>query len=206
MVIEAIVEHLPAKQALFATLERAVPRATVLASNTSSLSISNIFAGLAAPERGLGLHFFNPPAAMRLVELITPPGTAAVAATLARTVTEAAGKTVITAPDRPGFIVNRCARPFYAEALALLDHGHTAAQIDAAMRAEGYPLGPFALIDLIGADINLAATRSLSQAMQGHPRYHVFPALVAQVASGDLGRKSGRGFYDYTGAEPVPTR
>jgi 3-hydroxybutyryl-CoA dehydrogenase len=101
---------------------------------------------------------------------------------------------VIACADRPGFIVNRCARPYYGEALALLEEGRSAADIDAAMVAAGYRLGPFALIDLIGADINLAATESLSAAMGGHPRYHVFAALRDQVARGNLGRKTGRGF------------
>jgi 3-hydroxybutyryl-CoA dehydrogenase len=131
---------------------------------------------------------------MKLVELIAHPGTSAPALTRARDAATAAGKVVVDAPDRPGFIVNRCARPFYGEALALLDEGRSPAQIDAAMMAAGYRLGPFALIDLVGADINLAATQGLLAAMDGHPRYHVFAALRDQVARGDLGRKTGRGF------------
>jgi 3-hydroxybutyryl-CoA dehydrogenase len=197
-----VVEDLAAKQALFARIEAAVGSGPVLATNTSSLSVSAVFAGLSDPARGLGLHFFNPAPAMRLVELIAHSGTSAAALTLARSLTEATGKTVIAAPDRPGFIVNRCARPFYGEALALLDEGHPAAQIDAAMLAAGYRLGPFALIDLIGADINLAATEGLNRAMAGHPRYHVFGPLRAQVAKGDLGRKTGAGFV--FPASPLP--
>ena len=139
---------------------------------------------------------------MKLVELIPHAGTDPSALTLARALAEGAGKTVVTAPDRPGFIVNRCARPFYGEALALLEEGRSAAEVDAAMVAAGYRLGPFALIDLVGADINLAATESLAAAMGGHPRYHVFAALRAQVARGDLGRKTGRGFV--TGEAPAP--
>jgi 3-hydroxybutyryl-CoA dehydrogenase len=131
---------------------------------------------------------------MKLVELVGHAGTSPEALRRARMVVEAAGKVVINAPDRPGFIVNRCARPFYGEALAMLEEGIPAADIDAAMRAAGYKIGPFALIDLIGADINLAATEGLSSAMDGHPRYHVFDRLRAQVARGDLGRKTGRGF------------
>jgi 3-hydroxybutyryl-CoA dehydrogenase len=150
--------------------------------------------GLAHPGRVLGLHIFNPAPAKRLVELIAPPGCDAASVDLARRTVEATGKTVIPCPDRPGFIVNRCARPFYGEALALLEEGRTASEIDAAMLTAGYRIGPFALIDLIGADINLAATEGLSAAMGGHPRYHVFAALRAQVARGDLGRKTGRGF------------
>ena len=193
LIIEAIVERLEAKQALFNALTAAAPKA-VLATNTSSIPVHQIAAGLARPERLVGLHFFNPAPVMKLVELIAPSGCDPQALALARQVTEVAGKTVIDAPDRPGFIVNRCARPFYGEALALLEEGRSPGEIDAAMVAAGYRLGPFALIDLIGADINLAATEGLAAAMANHPRYHVFAALRAQVASGALGRKAGRGF------------
>ena len=194
LVIEAIAERPEAKRALFATLEGVVGPDAVLATNTSSLSVAALAQGLAHPGRVLGLHFFNPAPAMRLVELIAPQGCDRASVDLARRSAEAAGKTVIPCADRPGFIVNRCARPFYGEALALLEEGRPAAEIDAAMLSAGYRIGPFALIDLIGADINLAATESLSAAMGGHPRYHVFQALRAQVARGDLGRKTGRGF------------
>ena len=193
LVIEAVAEILPAKQALFTRLEAIVAHGAVLATNTSSLSVTAIATGLIHPERLVGLHFFNPPSVMKLVELVAHPGTSAGASSFARQLTEAAGKTVITCPDRPGFIVNRCARPFYGEALALVEEGRTASDIDAAMRAAGYKIGPLSLIDLIGADINLAATQSLHAPMR-HPRYHVFGALIAQVASGNLGRKTGHGF------------
>lgn len=205
MVIEAIIETTPAKSALFAALEAIVAAETVLATNTSSLPVHQIATGLAHPERVLALHFFNPPPAMKLVELAAHAGTDPAAVTRAKALTRAAGKTVILCPDRPGFIVNRCARPFYGEALALLEEGRSAAEIDAAMQAAGYRLGPFALIDLIGADINLAATEGLSRAMDGHPRYLVFASLKAQVASGDLGRKTGRGFsFPDTSTAPPP--
>ena len=204
LVIEAIAERLEAKRGLFATLESVLRADAVLATNTSSLSVSAMAQGLAHPGRVLGLHFFNPAPAMRLVELIAPPGCDAAAVDLARRTVEATGKTVIPCPDRPGFIVNRCARPFYGEALALLEEGRTAGEIDAAMLTAGYRIGPFALIDLIGADINLAATESLSAAMGGHPRYHVFDTLRAQVARGDLGRKTGRGFVYPSDAGAAP--
>jgi 3-hydroxybutyryl-CoA dehydrogenase len=194
LVIEAVVERLAVKQTVLAAVERVLPQDAVLATNTSSLSVAAIAAGLARPDRLLGLHFFNPAPAMRLVELIPHPATAPDALAKARRLTEAAGKTVIQCADRPGFIVNRCARPYYGEALALLEEGRAAAEIDASMTAAGYPVGPFGLIDLIGADINLAATESLAAAMGNHPRYHVFPTLKTQVASGNLGRKTGRGF------------
>lgn len=194
VLIEAIVERLAAKGALFGQLEQIVSRDTVLATNTSSLSVAAVAQGLIHPGRVLGLHFFNPAPVMALVELIPHAGTLPAALTLARQVTEAAGKTVIQCPDRPGFVVNRCARPYYGEALALLHEGRSASDIDAALQAAGYPLGPFGLIDLIGADINLAATEGLNAAMGHHPRYHVFDALRAAVAAGRLGRKSGQGF------------
>ena len=196
LVIEAVAERLEVKQAVFAALEPLLSPQSVLATNTSSLSVAAIARGLERPERVLGLHFFNPAAAMKLVELIAHPSSDAASLDLARALAEGAGKTVIACADRPGFIVNRCARPYYGEALALLEEGRSAAEIDAAMMAAGYRLGPFALIDLVGADINLAATETLSAAMGGHPRYHVFAALRDQVTAGHLGRKSGRGFVD----------
>ena len=194
LAVEAVVERLDVKQALMATLEGVMAPGAVLATNTSAIPVRRIAEGMARPGRLVGLHFFNPAPVMKLVELIAHPGTDPAALTLARAATEAAGKVVVACPDRPGFIVNRCARPFYGEALALLEEGRPAAEIDAAMVAAGYRLGPFALIDLIGADINLAATEGLAGAMEGHPRYHVFAALRRQVESGDLGRKTGRGF------------
>ncbi|MDZ4095621.1 MAG: 3-hydroxyacyl-CoA dehydrogenase NAD-binding domain-containing protein [Paracoccaceae bacterium] len=203
LVIEAIAETLVAKHALFAALETITP--AVLATNTSSLSVARIADGLAHPDRVIGVHFFNPAPVMKLVELVATPLSDPRALAVARTLTEAAGKVVVACADTPGFIVNRCARPYYGEALALLQEGRTATEIDAAMMAAGYRLGPFALIDLIGADINLAATESLAQAMGGHPRYHVFAALRAQVAKGDLGRKTGRGFIYPEAPTPAPT-
>ncbi len=155
-------------------------------------------------ERVVGLHFFNPATAMNLVEPVAHPGSATDALALARSLAEGAGKTVIDCADRPGFVVNRCARPYYGEALAMLEGGRGADEIDAAMMAAGYRLGPFALIDLVGADINLAATRSLSAAMGGHPRYHVFAALRDKVGQGDLGCKSGRGFVTPSAVVPTP--
>lgn len=204
LVIEAIIEDLAAKQALVAVLEAVLTPDAVIATNTSSLAVSAIAESAKQPDRLLGLHFFNPAQVMKLVELVAHPGTSPAALTRARDRTLAAGKVVIDAPDRPGFIVNRCARPFYGEALALLEEGRSAAEIDAAMLAAGYRIGPLALIDLIGADINLAATEGLSRAMGGHPRYHVFTALRDQVAKGALGRKSGLGFIHPGEAGPAP--
>ena len=206
LIIEAIVEKLEAKQALFTTLEPLIAPGAILATNTSSLPIHAIAHSLKHPERVLALHFFNPPPAMKLVELAPHADTDPIAITRAQTWTEAAGKTVILCPDRPGFIVNRCARPYYGEALAMLAEGRSAAEIDAAMVAAGYKLGPFALIDLIGADINLAATEGMHSAMGQHPRYLPFPALKTQVARGNLGRKTGKGFVFPPPPTPPPHR
>lgn len=200
MIIEAVAERLDVKQGLFAALE---PLGAVLATNTSSLRVGDIARGLGDPSRLVGLHFFNPAPVMKLVELIPHAGTSPEARALARSLTEGAGKVVTLAPDRPGFIVNRVARPFYGEALALAEEGRDPAEIDAAMMAAGYRLGPFALIDLIGADINLAATEGLCQAMGGHPRYHVFDRLRDQVASGRLGKKTGGGFVTSAAEAPA---
>lgn len=204
LIIEAIVEKLEAKRALFASLEPIVSANCLLGTNTSSIPVRDIADGAAHPGRILALHFFNPPTAMKLVELAPHAGTFAQNVKIAREITEKAGKTVVECPDRPGFIVNRCARPFYGEALALLAEGRSASEIDAAMLAAGYRLGPLSLIDLIGADINLAATKGMYAAMGNHPRYHVFPALEAQVASGHLGRKSGQGFLHPSTPGPAP--
>lgn len=204
LIIEAIVEKLDAKQALFAALEPIVAPTCILATNTSSIPVRDIAEGLHHPDRVLALHFFNPPTAMKLVELAPHADTLMQNINIARQVTEIANKTVIECPDRPGFIVNRCARPYYGEALALLTEGRTASDIDASLQADGYRLGPLSLIDLIGADINLAATRGMYQAMGNHPRYHVFPALTSQVAAGHLGRKSGQGFLHPSHPGPAP--
>ena len=204
LVIEAVLEDLAVKRALFARLEAAAGPGTILATNTSALSVAAIADGLKRPGRMIGLHFFNPAPVMRLVELVAPPGVDPEALATARRVTEGAGKTVIACADRPGFVVNRCARPFYGEALAMMEEGRSASDIDAAMLAAGYRLGPFSLIDLVGADVNLAATEGLARVMDFNPRYHVFDALKAQVARGDLGRKTGRGFLYPATPGPAP--
>ena len=204
LVIEAIIEKLDAKQALFSSLEPIVRRGCILATNTSSIPVRDIAKGLPHPDRVLALHFFHPPTAMKLVELAPQDGTLKQYINIAREVSEKAGKTVVECPDLPGFIVNRCARPYYGEALALMAEGRSPSDIDAAMLAAGYRLGPLSLIDLIGADINLAATQGMFAAMGNHPRYHVFPTLTEQVAKGQLGRKSGQGFLHPAQPGPAP--
>lgn len=195
LVIEAIVENFDAKAKVFTDLERVLPAESVVASNTSSLSITQLSERISRPERFIGLHFFNPPQVMTLVELVSHLATSEAARERAEVLAKAAGKTVIRCDDRPGFVVNRCARPFYGEAMAIVEEGIAdPGAVDAAMVVAGYRLGPFSLIDLVGADINLAATEGVAAQMHHHPRYHVFDILRAQVARGHLGRKSGRGF------------
>lgn len=208
LVIEAIVERLDVKQAVLGEVEDAVSADAILASNTSSLSLTAIGATLKRPQNFVGMHFFNPAPLMALVEVIsgvaTDPG---VAEAIYKTA-EAWGKSPVHAKSTPGFIVNRVARPFYAEALRILQEGAAApATIDAVMKeCGGFRMGPFELMDLIGQDVNYAVTNSVFTAYYGDKRYQ--PSLVQKevVEAGWLGRKSGRGFYDYAeGAEkPVP--
>lgn len=204
LAIEAIVENLEIKQQLFLKLESLLGADAILASNTSSLSITAMGAPLARPERLVGLHFFNPAPRMKLVEIVSGLATdRAVADTLYATA-KAWGKVVVHAKSTPGFIVNRVARPFYAEGLRVLNEcAATPATIDAAMReACGFAMGPFELMDLIGHDVNYAVTRSVFDANFGDKRFT--PSLIQHdlVLAGRLGRKNGRGFYDYTaGAE-----
>ncbi len=209
LVIEAIVEDLGVKQALFAEIESICGDEVILASNTSSLSITAIGAALQRPERLLGMHFFNPAPIMKLVESVSGLATDPALAESTHATAEAWGKLAVHAKSTPGFIVNRVARPFYAEALRLLQEGAAdAATIDAILRdCGGFRMGPFELMDLIGHDVNYAVTASVHQAYYGDPRFT--PSLLQQelVDGGFLGRKSGRGFYDYAeGAEkPAPS-
>ncbi len=204
-VIEAVAEDLAVKQALFADLEKIVTPDCVLATNTSSLSPTAIAAGLSHPGRLVGLHFFNPAPVMRLVEVVSGLATdPAVAAAVTR-LAEDWGKQVVQASATPGFIVNRVARPFYAEALRLAEErAASPATIDAVLtQAGGFRMGPFALMDLVGQDVNEAVTRSVWSAFGSDPRFA--PSLLqrAMVEAGWLGRKTGRGWYRYgEDAEP----
>ncbi len=204
LVVEAIVENLDAKRALFRELEQLVDASAVLATNTSSISVTAIANGLAQPGRLVGMHFFNPVPLMKLVEVIsglrTEPEVAAAVFALA----QAWGKVPVHAKSTPGFIVNRIARPFYAEALALLlEQAATPQVLDTCMKAAGFRMGPCELMDLIGHDTNFAVTNSVYEANFYDKRYQ--PSLVQRemVAGGLLGRKSGQGFYGYPDAMPA---
>ncbi|HYP19127.1 MAG TPA: 3-hydroxyacyl-CoA dehydrogenase NAD-binding domain-containing protein, partial [Chloroflexia bacterium] len=209
-IIEAAPEDIALKREIFSSLSKLSAPDTVLASNTSSLSITSIAWAADRPESVVGLHFFNPAPVMPLVEVIagarTSAGVREAAAQLARDL----GKTPVLAADSPGFIVNRVARPFYGEALKMLGEGFAGvAQIDASMRAAGFKMGPFELMDLIGIDINFAVTKSVYEAFFSEPRYRPHPIQQRMVEGGTLGRKSGRGFYTYEAGEkgdavPVP--
>jgi len=208
LVIEAIVENLGVKQELFRALEEVVSPECVLATNTSSLSISAIAAALKRPGRLAGLHFFNPATRMKLVEIVSGVETdEKIAQSLASTA-RAWGKKTVFARSTPGFVVNRLARPFYAEAWRVLaENAADPATLDAIVRdCGGFAMGPFELMDLIGHDVNLAVTQSVFEATFGDRRYA--PALAQQelVRAGRLGRKAGRGVFDYrTGAtNPAP--
>ncbi len=208
LVVEAIIENLDAKQQLLASLETIVSSDCVLATNTSSISITSIGAKLMHPARLVGMHFFNPVPLMALVEVIRGLATSTAVADCIEATAKAWGKLPVRATSTPGFIVNRVARPFYAEALRLLlEQAADPASIDAVMRESGgFRMGPFELMDLIGHDVNFAVTQSVFEAYHYDPRFT--PSIIQKelLNAGFLGRKSGRGFYAY-GAEvsaPVP--
>lgn len=198
LTIEAAPEKIALKRDIFRRLDAAAPPHTILASNTSSLSISALAAATQRPERVIGLHFFNPAHLMKLVEVIRGDQTSEETITTCRAYVERMGKTAVLCIDTPAFIVNRVARPFYGEALRLL--GEQAADveaIDTLLKSIGFRMGPFELIDLIGCDINLAVTQSVYDAYFQEPRYRPHPIQQRMVDSGRLGRKTGRGFYEY---------
>jgi 3-hydroxybutyryl-CoA dehydrogenase len=199
LVIEAIVENLDVKRMLFADLEKVVGDDCILATNTSSISVTAIAARLRRPERLVGMHFFNPVPLMALVEVISGLATAPDVAATVYATAAAWGKNPVHAKSTPGFIVNRVARPFYAEGLRLLSEQATdPATLDAVMReAGGFRMGPFELMDLIGHDVNFSVTQSVFNAYFGDPRF--MPSVLQQemVNAGFLGRKSGRGFFQY---------
>ncbi|UOR06580.1 3-hydroxyacyl-CoA dehydrogenase NAD-binding domain-containing protein [Hymenobacter aerilatus] len=207
LVLEAIVEDLAAKQQVFREVERVVSANCVLATNTSSLSITSIAAACQWPERFVGIHFFNPAPLMQLVEVVPAVQTRPGLAKEVHALVQSWGKRPVLVQDTPGFIVNRVARPFYGEAIRLLEEGVAdAATIDWAMtELGGFRMGPFALMDFIGHDVNYRVTESVWTAFFYDPRYR--PSLTQKrlLEAGYYGRKSGRGFYDYTPGAPIPS-
>lgn len=199
LIIEAIIENLAAKQELFRSLEAVIGHSALLATNTSSISVTSIASALQRPERLLGMHFFNPAPLMPLVEIISGLATDRAAAATLYATAKTWGKSPVYAKSTPGFIVNRVARPFYAEALRGLNEGAAdCATIDAILReAGGFRMGAFELMDLIGHDVNYAVTRSVFDAFFGDPRFTPSLRQLELVEAGFLGRKSGRGFYTY---------
>jgi 3-hydroxybutyryl-CoA dehydrogenase len=199
LVIEAVVERLEVKQGIFKDLATVNDSGCILATNTSSLSITRIATGILNPGRVVGLHFFNPAPVMQLVEVILGRETTAETVALVTDFTRRLGKTPVQAQDAPGFIVNRVARHYYLEALHLLEEQVAdAATIDRLLEASGFKMGPFRLMDLIGQDINFAVTNSLFEAFHYAPRFRPSRIQEQKVAAGHLGRKTGKGFYDYT--------
>lgn len=208
LVVEAIVENLEAKQKLYADLEAIVAPDCIFGTNTSSISVTAIGSALKRPERLAGLHFFNPAPLMALVEIVSGLATDRTVADTLFATAAAWGKTPVHAKSTPGFIVNRVARPYYAEALRLAQEGAADyATIDAVLReAGGFRMGPFELMDMIGHDVNFAVTNSVWRAFYNDQRF--LPSLIQQelVDAGFYGKKTGRGFYDYRegAVKPVP--
>lgn len=200
--VEAVPERLELKRSVLAALAAATASDALLATNTSSLSVDELAATIAAPERVVGLHFFNPPEAMKLIEVVYAQTTSDEAIERAHAFAERVGKVSVTAADTPGFIVNRVARPYYLQAIRALDAGVASLEeLDALARAAGFRMGPFELMDFIGLDVNLATSESV-YARTGEERFAPPARQREMVAGGRLGRKSGAGFYEYGDGAP----
>lgn len=206
IIVEAVPEELSIKRKIFGELDGIVSKRTLLATNTSSLSIAKIADGMKNAERFLGMHFFNPAPVMKLVELVRGPKTTEDAMVRARSVCTWLDKTPVKVKDSPGFIGNRVNRPFYLEALRLLETGAADIRaIDAAVKDRGgFKMGPFELLDLIGLDINLSVTESIYRDFNQPPKFKPNAIQQKLVEGGHLGRKTGRGFYDYSNGQPAP--
>ncbi|MHB8178655.1 MAG: 3-hydroxyacyl-CoA dehydrogenase NAD-binding domain-containing protein [Vulcanimicrobiaceae bacterium] len=195
--LEAVVESAQVKAEVLGALAKALPADAVLATNTSSLSVDELAQFVDRPERFLGLHFFNPPTVMELVEIVPASGTSDAALARARELIARLGKTSVQASDTPGFIVNRVARPYYLQSMHALDEGVGAVEeLDALARGVGFRMGPFELMDLIGLDVSLATSESIYE-RTGAARLEPVALQRTMVADGRLGRKTGHGFYDY---------
>jgi len=199
MVIEAIIEDLSIKKTLFINLESVVSTDCILATNTSSLSVTSIASSLNRPERCIGVHFFNPPVLMKLVEVVPAIQTNRDITNQVKKMIESWGKTVVLAKDTPGFIVNKVARPFYSEAIRILEEGIAeVVTIDQAMTENGFKMGPFTLMDFIGHDVNYRVTESVWKSFFYDSKYRPSFTQLRLLEAGYLGKKSGKGFYDYT--------
>ncbi len=198
LVIEAVIEKLDAKADLFNQLAAFNSAETIFASNTSSLSISELQKHIPHPERVAGMHFFNPAQVMKLVEVVKAEQTDATVTDELMQVCIKMNKTPVLCKDAPGFIVNRVARHYYLEAMRLVEHNIASFEnVDRIMEASGFKMGPFRLMDLIGMDINLAVSRSLYEALQHEPRFEPSPLQIEKVSKAELGQKTGKGFYPY---------
>lgn len=210
LIIEAIIENLDAKQSVFHLLDDLVSDRTILASNTSSLSIASIGAGVERPERVMGIHFFNPAPLMPLVEIVPSMSTDPALANEVKDLISSWGKVTVMAKDTPGFIVNRVARPFYSEAIKLYEEGVAdPATIDWALReVGGFRMGPFELTDLIGHDVNYVVTETVWKQFYYDPRFRPSISQKRLVEGRMYGRKSGRGWFDYRegSASPEPVK
>lgn len=197
-IIEAIVEKLAIKQEVFKDLEKVNSEQTIFASNTSSIPITQISSALSKPENFVGMHFFNPAHIMKLVEIISGAATDIKVAKVTYDLALKLGKTPVMAADSPGFIVNRVARHFYVESLKVLEEGVAdVASIDKLMKASGFKMGPFELMDLIGVDTNFSVTTSMFGSFYQDPKFRPSRIQQKKVDAGHHGRKSGKGFYDY---------
>ncbi|MGZ6340550.1 MAG: 3-hydroxyacyl-CoA dehydrogenase NAD-binding domain-containing protein [Candidatus Limnocylindrales bacterium] len=201
LVVEATLERLELKRTVFAALDAAAAAGALLATNTSALSVSAIAAGTRRPERVLGLHFFNPAPVMPLVEVVAGEATDPAALDAVARLVASWGKRPVHVRDVPGFIVNRVNRPFTLEPLRILAAGEAGmARIDRAIEAAGFPMGPFALMDLVGVEVNLAVAVTLWEGFFCESRFRPSPVQRRLVEGGHLGRKTGRGFYRYDAA------
>jgi 3-hydroxybutyryl-CoA dehydrogenase len=199
VVIEAIIENLEIKEALYKNIAAFNSAQTILASNTSSLSITDIQKNIEHPQRVCGMHFFNPAHVMKLVEIIAGEQTSDETVQTIYNLCLQLKKQPVVCKDAPGFIVNRVARHFYLEAMHLASTTNTGFEnIDLLMENAGFKMGPFRLMDLIGMDINYAVSQSVYHAFNDNPRFKPSPMQAQKVAEGNLGKKTGKGFYDYT--------
>lgn len=199
LVIEAAAENLQIKQKVFSQLEATIGKSAILTSNTSSIPITQIASTLKHPQRFAGLHFFNPAPVMKLVEIIRGAQTDEATIAALQKFCNQISKHAVLAHDSPGFIVNRVARHFYVESLKMLEENVASLQaIDSLMRSSGFKMGPFELMDLIGVDVNFAVTSSMYNSFHQDPKFRPSRIQQQKVDAGHHGRKSGKGFYDYS--------